>query len=105
MTTTTSNAAASTSTTLTGIGVGRGSAVGSVVKLAAAARPPVNEPAAADVVKADDHRADDHRKVRASTRPASRRTSAGSSPVSCATRAEMRSTAAMSRSPRARSVR
>ena len=48
MTTTTSSATTSSDTrsasTLSGIGVGRGSAVGSVVKLAAAARPPANEP-------------------------------------------------------------
>jgi phosphoenolpyruvate-protein phosphotransferase (PTS system enzyme I) len=55
MTTTTSNAAGSSTTTptLTGIGVGRGSAVGSVVKLAAAAKPPVDEAAAADTAAAE----------------------------------------------------
>ena len=57
MTTTTSTPANSTvdstTTTLSGIGVGRGSAVGSVVKLALAARPPANEPAAADTAAAD----------------------------------------------------
>src|SRR6478752_2095763 len=55
MTTTTSAAATSTATgsNLSGIGVGRGSAVGSVVKLAAAARPPADEPAAADKVQAE----------------------------------------------------
>ena len=60
MTTTTSTAANSTQRqhgpppTLSGIGVGRGSAVGSVVKLAPAARPPANEPAAADTAAAED---------------------------------------------------
>ena len=44
----------SATTTLSGIGVGRGSAVGSVVKLAAAAKPPANEPAASDPVQAED---------------------------------------------------
>ncbi len=58
MTTTTTSATTSSDTgstgpTLSGIGVGRGSAVGSVVKLAAAARPPANEPAAADKVQAE----------------------------------------------------
>jgi phosphotransferase system enzyme I (PtsI) len=57
MTTTTSTSvnstADSTTATLSGIGVGRGSAVGSVVKLAAAARPPKNEPPAADTAAAD----------------------------------------------------
>ncbi len=53
MTTTTSTAADSSTTTLSGIGVGRGSAVGSVVKLALAAKPPKNEPAAADPAEAD----------------------------------------------------
>jgi phosphotransferase system enzyme I (PtsI) len=43
-----STATGSSTTTLSGIGVGRGSAVGSVVKLAAAARPPADEPAASD---------------------------------------------------------
>ncbi len=49
----TSSASGSTGSgtpSLTGIGVGRGSAVGSVVKLAPAARPPANEPAPSDVV-------------------------------------------------------
>src|SRR5664279_5211944 len=59
MTTTTSTPAASTAgestpKMLSGIGVGRGSAVGSVVKLAPAARPPIDEPAAADIPKAED---------------------------------------------------
>ena len=55
MTTTTSNAAGSSTATptLTGIGVGRGSAVGSVVKLAAAAKPPADEAAAADTAAAE----------------------------------------------------
>ena len=55
MTTTTSNAAGSSTATptLTGIGVGRGSAVGSVVKLAAAAKPPIDEAAAADTAAAE----------------------------------------------------
>ena len=58
MTTTTSSATTSSDTgstgpTLSGIGVGRGSAVGSVVKLAAAARPPANEPAASDPAAAE----------------------------------------------------
>ena len=55
MTTTTSNAAGSSTATptLTGIGVGRGSAVGSVVKLAAASKPPVDEAAAADTAAAE----------------------------------------------------
>src|SRR5664280_1606312 len=55
MTTTTSNAAGSSTATptLTGIGVGRGSSVGSVVKLAAAAKPPVDEAAAADTAAAE----------------------------------------------------
>ncbi len=55
MATTTSKAAKSSTATptLTGIGVGRGSAVGSVVKLAAAAKAPVDEPAAADTAAAD----------------------------------------------------
>ena len=39
--------------TLSGIGVGRGSAVGSVVKLALAARPPADEPAAKDETAAE----------------------------------------------------
>jgi len=38
---------------LSGIGVGRGSAVGTVVKLAPAARPPANEAAAADPLSAE----------------------------------------------------
>jgi phosphotransferase system enzyme I (PtsI) len=59
MTTTSTSPSTSTSAddsskqTLTGIGVGRGSAVGSVVKLAAAARPPANEPAATDETEAE----------------------------------------------------
>jgi phosphotransferase system enzyme I (PtsI) len=56
MTTTTStpvNSTAGSATTLSGIGVGRGSAVGSVVKLALAAKPPKNEPAADDTEAAD----------------------------------------------------
>ena len=55
MTTATSPATTSSATgpTLSGIGVGRGSAVGSVVKLAAAARPPANEPAATDNLQAE----------------------------------------------------
>src|SRR6478609_1332904 len=54
MTTTTSTATDSTTTkTLSGIGVGRGSAVGSVVKLALAARPPANEAAPADTAAAE----------------------------------------------------
>jgi len=56
MTTTTTSDAAGSSTatpTLTGIGVGRGSAVGSVVKLAAASKPPVDEAAAADTAAAE----------------------------------------------------
>jgi len=54
-TTTTTNAAGSSTATptLTGIGVGRGSAVGSVVKLAAASKPPVDEAAAADTAAAE----------------------------------------------------
>ena len=56
MTTTTTDTTATdaTTTTLSGIGVGRGSAVGSVVKLALAAKPPANEPAAADPLQAED---------------------------------------------------
>jgi phosphotransferase system enzyme I (PtsI) len=42
-----------TKQTLSGIGVGRGSAVGSVVKLALAARPPADEPAAKDETAAE----------------------------------------------------
>jgi len=55
MTTTTSTATGSSPTapTLRGIGVGGGSAVGSVVKLGAAAKPPADEPAAADKAAAD----------------------------------------------------
>src|SRR5664279_5676307 len=55
MTTTSSTATGSSPTapTLRGIGVGGGSAVGSVVKLGAAAKPPADEPAAADKAAAD----------------------------------------------------
>src|SRR5450755_4722029 len=55
MTTTTSTATGSSPTapTLRGIGVGGGSAVGSVVKLGAAAKPPADEPAAVDKAAAD----------------------------------------------------